>query len=71
MGWIAGDCGLRERGEEKVRVGRGRGVGGASWMDSESEDEEMTEAFLLRSASVGEDSSCSISNGDKIGRAHV
>lgn len=48
-----GDCGLRERGDEKVRVGRGRGVlKMVVVLVSESSDEDMTEVFLLRSASV-------------------
>lgn len=51
--WEFGECGLRERGDEKVRVGRGRGVLSAVVvLVSESEEEEMTEAFLLRSARV-------------------
>lgn len=56
---VRGDPGLLERigrwGDENVRIGRGRtGV----WMvrsevELELEDEEMTEAFLLRSARLG------------------
>ena len=57
---VCGDCGLRERidfrcGDVNVRIGRGRtGV----WMvrsdvELELELEDMTEAFLLKSASVG------------------
>ena len=57
-------CGdwVRERigrcGEEKVRIGRGRtGVCTVkSEVELELEDDEMTEAFLLRSARVGEPS---------------
>ena len=50
---VAGGWGLRERGEENVRMGRGR-----TGMTKEEEEEElelveMTEAFLERSASVG------------------
>lgn len=50
---VAGALGLRERGEEKVRIGRGR-----TGMTSDEEEEElelveMTDAFLERSASVG------------------
>lgn len=46
--------GLRERGDEKVRVGRGRGVlRTVVVLASESEEEDMTDVFLLRSASVG------------------
>ena len=48
VGW-----GLRERGDEKVRMGRGR----TGMTREEEEDElelvEMTDAFLERSASVG------------------
>ena len=56
---VVGDCGLRERrlvrGDENVRNGRGRaGVCTVkSEVELELDDEEMTEAFLLRSASVG------------------
>ena len=47
---VGGGCGLLERGAEKVRRGRGRG----DFNKDESELEvEMTEAFLLRSASDG------------------
>ena len=56
---VLGEPGLRERtdrwGDEKVRIGRGR-AGGCmvtSEVELELEDEDMTEAFLLRSASVG------------------
>lgn len=55
---VCGDC-VRERigrcGEEKVRMGRGRA--GVCTVKSEAEleldEEDMTDAFLLRSASVG------------------
>lgn len=57
---VCGDWGLLERtvlrcGEVKVRIGRGRtGVWTVrSEVELEDEDEDMTEAFLLRSASVG------------------
>lgn len=54
---MLGDWGLLERirGEEKVLVGRGRtGVCTVkSETELEEEEEEMTEAFLLRSARVG------------------
>ena len=50
---VEGALGLRERGEEKVRIGRGR----TGMTKDEEEDElelvEITEAFLERSASVG------------------
>ena len=56
---MRGEPGLRERigrcGEEKVRIGRGR-VGVCivrSEVELELEEEEMTEAFLLRSARLG------------------
>jgi hypothetical protein len=49
-----GDCGLRERGEENVRVGRGRGVLKiVVALVSESEEDDITDAFLLKSARVG------------------
>lgn len=47
------DWGLRERGEEKVRAGRGRGDFDNSDGMSVSEDDDMTDAFLLRSTRVG------------------
>lgn len=56
---VVGDCGLLERtfvrGDENVRRGRGRaGVCRVrSEVELELEDEDITEAFLLRSASVG------------------
>lgn len=51
---VGGEAGLRERGEEKVRIGRGRGVFKTREdVELELEDDEMTEAFLLRSARVG------------------
>lgn len=50
---VAGPLGLRERGEENVRMGRGR----TGMTKDEEEDElelvEITDAFLERSASVG------------------
>lgn len=50
---VAGAWGLRERGEEKVRTGRGR----TGMTRDEEEDElelvDITDAFLERSASVG------------------
>lgn len=57
-----GDCGLLERtllvrGEENVRSGRGLGRTGVcvrSEIELEDEDEERTEAFLLRSARLGD-----------------
>ena len=52
-GCNVGDCGLRERGDEKVRVGRGRGVQRTVVvLVSESEEDDITDAFLLRSARV-------------------
>lgn len=49
-----GGCGLRERGDENVRVGRGRGVGRMVLvLASESDEEDMTDAFLLRYAREG------------------
>jgi len=56
VGTASWGCGLRDRGEEKVRTGLGREVLGSSdegVSRSVSEEDEMTEAFLLRSASVG------------------
>lgn len=43
------ECGLFVRGEEKVRIGRGRGVTCIEGPESELEV-DMTEAFLLREA---------------------
>ena len=50
---MAGALGLRERGEEKARTGRGR-----TGMTKDEEEEELelveiTDAFLERSARVG------------------
>ena len=57
---VCGDCGLLDRtvlrcGEVNVRIGRGlTGVRAVkSVVELELEDDEITEAFLLRSASVG------------------
>lgn len=50
---VAGALGLRERGEEKVRMGRGRTGMTREEEEDELEPVEMTEAFLERSASVG------------------
>jgi hypothetical protein len=70
---VCGDCGLRERtvlrcGEVKVRMGRGRtGVRTArSDVELELELEEITEAFLLKSASVGCPSwACTSADGEE------
>ena len=52
---MEGDSRLLERGEEKVRIGRGRGVlSKRSLAEPELEDEEITEAFLLRSKREGD-----------------
>lgn len=56
---VRGDCGLLDRigfcGEENVRAGRGRtGVTTVkSVVELELDEEDITEAFRLRSASVG------------------
>jgi hypothetical protein len=49
---VGGPPGLRERGEEKVRTGRGR-MGTRSVVELDEEEEDITEAFLLRSARDG------------------
>lgn len=65
---VLGDWGLRERGcrlgDENVRIGRG---GWGDWtvrseVELELEDEEMTEAFLLKSAK--ERACCGFVSGD-------
>ncbi len=50
---VGGPPGLLERGEEKVRMGRGRIGRTREVVELEDEDEEMTDAFRLRSASEG------------------
>lgn len=50
---VGGPPGLLERGEENVRTGRGRMGRTREVVEPEDEDEEMTEAFRLRSASEG------------------
>lgn len=52
---MVGECGLLDRGEEKVRTGRGRGgvFSPREEAELEPESEEMTEVFLERSARVG------------------
>ena len=50
---VGGPPGLLERGEEKVRMGRGRTGRTRSGEELEEEEEDMTEAFRLRSASEG------------------
>lgn len=48
---VLGPSLLRDRGDEKVRSGLGRGVfSKRSLAELELEDEDITEAFLLRSA---------------------
>ncbi len=50
---LIGEWGLRERGEEKARIGRGRGVFTCIGLGPESElDVDITEAFLLRAAKL-------------------
>jgi hypothetical protein len=58
--------GLRERGEEKVLIGRGGGVRGCrDEAEEEEEDEEMTDALRLRSARVGGGNwACRAGSGD-------
>ena len=50
---VAGALGLRERGEENVRTGRGRTGITKDEEEEELELVEITDAFLERSASVG------------------
>lgn len=50
---VVGPPGLLERGEEKVRMGRGRGVFRRREEAEPELEEEMTEAFLERSARDG------------------
>lgn len=45
---------LRERGDEKVRIGRGRGGEFKTEVELELEEEDITEALRLRSASEGD-----------------
>lgn len=49
---VGGPPGLLERGEENVRMGRGR-MGTRDTVELEDDSEEMTDAFRLRSASEG------------------
>jgi hypothetical protein len=49
---VGGPPGLLERGEENVRIGRGR-TGTMSVVELDEEDEDMTEALRLRSAREG------------------
>ena len=49
---VGGPPGLLERGEENVRMGRGR-IGRTREVVELEDDEEMTDAFRLRSASEG------------------
>jgi hypothetical protein len=50
---VGGPPGLLERGEEKVRMGRGRMGRTREVVELEDDDEEMTDAFRLKSASEG------------------
>jgi len=51
---VVGPPGLQERGDEKVRTGRGRDDFRArDEAELEPDDDEMTDAFLLRSAREG------------------
>jgi hypothetical protein len=50
---VGGPPGLLERGEEKARTARGRMGRTREVVEPEDDDEEMTEAFRLRSASEG------------------
>ena len=50
---VGGPPGLLERGEEKARMGRGRMGRTREVVELEDDDEEMTEALRLRSASEG------------------
>ncbi len=50
---VGGPPGLLERGEEKVRMARGRIGRTREVVELEDDDDEMTDAFRLRSASEG------------------
>jgi hypothetical protein len=50
---VGGPPGLLERGEENVRMGRGRMGRTREVVELEDDEEEMTDAFRLRSASEG------------------
>lgn len=50
---VGGPPGLLERGEEKVRMGRGRMGRTSDVVELEDDDEEMTDALRLRSAREG------------------
>ena len=50
---VGGPPGLLERGEEKARIGRGRTGRTREVGAREDDEEEMTEAFRLMSASEG------------------
>jgi hypothetical protein len=50
---VGGPPGLLDRGEENARTGRGRTGRTRDVVELEDDDEEMTEAFRLRSASEG------------------
>jgi len=50
---VGGPPGLLERGEENVRMGRGRTGRTRDAVELEDDSEEMTDAFRLRSASEG------------------
>ncbi len=73
---VGGPPGLLERGEENVRMGRGRMGRTREVVELEDEEEEMTDALRLRSAREGlwvgnsgeeaEDSSVIMSGKDTI-----
>jgi hypothetical protein len=50
---VGGPPGLLERGEENVLMGRGRMGRTREVVELEDEEDEMTDAFRLRSASEG------------------
>ena len=50
---VGGPPGLLERGEENVLMGRGRMGRTREVVELEEEEDEMTDAFRLRSASEG------------------
>lgn len=50
---VGGPPGLLERGEENVRVGRGRTGVTREVVELDEEDEDRTDAFRLRSAKDG------------------
>lgn len=65
---VDGPPGLLERGEENVRIGRGRTGRTKEVVELEDEDEDRTDAFRLRSA---KDGLCVGSSGEGVGGSTV